>query len=74
MSRFVQVVLSNAVEGREKEYDEWHDGVHIPRVMRVPGCVSAERFRINGIEKRSRSKHQSRTPYTWEHAERAIHS
>ena len=66
MSRFVEVVLSNAVEGREKKYGEWHDGVHIPGVMRVPGCASTERFRINGIEERSRSKHQSRTPYRWD--------
>ena len=38
------VVLTNAVEGREDEYNEWYDDVHLDDVLAVPGFVAAQRF------------------------------
>lgn len=46
MARSIYVVLSNAVPGRENEYNEWYDNVHLPDAVAVPGVVSAERFRV----------------------------
>lgn len=46
--RHLLLVLSNAVEGREQECDEWYAETHIPEVCALPGFVGARRFRLNG--------------------------
>lgn len=40
------IVLSNAVAGRDAEYNEWYEHTHLPDVLRNPGFVSAERFKL----------------------------
>jgi len=42
--KFVQVVFSNPVEGKEDEFNEWYDNVHVPELLAVPGMVSATRY------------------------------
>jgi hypothetical protein len=42
--RHVLLVLSEAVEGREDEYNDWYDNVHLVEVLEVPGFVAAQRF------------------------------
>ena len=42
--RSVLVVLTAPVPGREDEYHEWYDRVHLADVLDVPGVVSAARF------------------------------
>ncbi|MCB8885622.1 hypothetical protein BIS17_07845, partial [Bordetella pertussis] len=44
MPRHKLVVLTNPVEGREQEFDDWYMNTHMPDVMRVPGFVSGQRF------------------------------
>ncbi len=41
------VVRSNAVEGREAEFNEWYTNVHLPEVMALEGLLSAERFELD---------------------------
>jgi hypothetical protein len=48
MARYTFVVFSDAVEGREDEYNEWYDGRHLGDVLNVPGFVSARRFLVAG--------------------------
>ncbi len=45
MPSFTLVVLSNPVEGREDEYNDWYTNAHLADVLGVPGVVSAQRFR-----------------------------
>jgi hypothetical protein len=45
MARYAFFVLSNPVAGREAEYNEWYDTMHLPDVLKVPGIVAAQRFR-----------------------------
>ncbi|NIE64400.1 DUF4286 family protein [Burkholderia sp. Ax-1719] len=45
MPKFTYVVLTNAVPGKEQEFDQWYSGQHVPDVLRVPGVLSAQRFR-----------------------------
>ena len=40
-------VYSNPVEGREAEYNDWYDGVHITEVLEVDGFVGCQRFRVD---------------------------
>ena len=44
MDRYKMVVLTNPVEGREQEYNDWYDGRHLDDVLRCPGFVGAQRF------------------------------
>lgn len=46
MARFHYVILSQAVPGREAEFDSWYDDTHLADVVRVDGVVSARRFNI----------------------------
>jgi len=46
MPQYKLVVLSEAVPGREQEYDDWYTGRHLADVLRVPGFVAAQRFRL----------------------------
>ena len=46
MARFVFVVNTNPVEGREDEYNDWYSNRHLADVLAVPGVVSARRFAI----------------------------
>lgn len=38
------VALSDPVDGREEEYNDWYQNRHIPDILDVPGFVSARRF------------------------------
>lgn len=40
------IVLSNAMPGREAEYNRWYDEMHLPDVLRNPGFRSAQRFKL----------------------------
>lgn len=46
MSKYIFVVLTNAAGGRDGEFNEWYNRRHIPDVLRVPGFVAAQRFRL----------------------------
>lgn len=40
------LTFSDPVSGREAEYDDWYQNVHLPQVCRLPGIRSAQRFRL----------------------------
>ena len=46
MAKHTFLVLTNPVEGKDKEYNEWYTNQHIPDVVSVPGIVAAQRFRL----------------------------
>jgi hypothetical protein len=46
MARYTFVVLSESVEGREDEYNDWYTNRHLADVLRVDGFVAAQRFRL----------------------------
>lgn len=50
MARYKILVLSNPVDERDDEFNDWYDNVHLPDVFRVPGVVGAERFRMRSGE------------------------
>lgn len=39
------VVMSRATAGREDEYNEWYQNVHLGELVALPGFKSARRFR-----------------------------
>jgi len=40
------LVYSNAREGRDEEFNEWYDRVHLPDLLSIPGVKSASRYRV----------------------------
>ncbi len=46
MSRYLLLVLTNASEGRDDEFNDWYTNVHLGDVLKVDGFVAAQRFRL----------------------------
>jgi hypothetical protein len=46
MARYQYVILSRSVEGEQEKFERWYDEVHLADVLKVPGVVSARRFRV----------------------------
>ena len=44
--RKIQLVYSNPVPGMEDEFNEWYSSRHVHEILRVPGYLSAQRFRV----------------------------
>jgi hypothetical protein len=44
VARYKLIALSNAKDGREAEFNDWYDNVHLPDMLKIPGVVSGERF------------------------------
>ena len=46
MARYQYVVMTNAVEGRDAEFNEWYTNIHLKEVLEVPGFTAATRYRV----------------------------
>ena len=44
MSKHLLLVLANAAEGRDDEFNAWYTDQHLADVLKVPGITSAQRF------------------------------
>jgi hypothetical protein len=55
MGRFVFVVQTDPAPGRDREYNEWYDQIHLKEVCSFPGFVGARRFRL--VEGEGRNKY-----------------
>jgi len=45
MPRYKLVVLSSPLEGREADYNDWYQNIHMRQVMAIPGFESGQRYR-----------------------------
>lgn len=50
--RHVFVVLTNAKEGQDDEFNTWYTDQHVPDVTAIPGIVSAQRFELSEAQLR----------------------
>jgi hypothetical protein len=46
VAQYCFVVISDALPEREEEFNAWYDQVHLADVLRVPGFVAAQRFKL----------------------------
>lgn len=46
MPRYKLLVMTKPVEGREQEYNDWYQNVHLHDVVAIPGYTSAQRYRL----------------------------
>jgi hypothetical protein len=35
---------------QDAEFNEWYEGTHIPEVLRVPGVLSAQRYKVRQLD------------------------
>ncbi len=40
------IVFTNAAEGRDEEFNDWYDNVHVPEILALGPFVSAQRYRV----------------------------
>lgn len=45
---YVWVVQTSPVEGREDDFNDWYDNVHLPDILAIPGVESGRRFHVLG--------------------------
>jgi hypothetical protein len=46
MPNYKMVIFTSPVDGREKEYNDWYQNIHLGEVIAIPGIKSAQRFRL----------------------------
>lgn len=44
--RYTMVVLTNAKEGKDEEFNQWYTNRHLHDVLATPGFVRAQRFQL----------------------------
>ena len=56
----VLVVFTDPVEGREADFNEWQDKVHVPDVLTIPGYLSAQRYKLSNAQFSTSGQQRSR--------------
>jgi hypothetical protein len=46
MAKYRMIAFSRPIEGRENDYNEWYQNVHMPQVVSLDGFVSARRYKL----------------------------
>ncbi len=49
MGTYRYIVLTNPVEGREDEYNDWYSNIHLPDLVAIPGFTAAQRFKATDL-------------------------
>lgn len=52
MPKYNLIALTNAVPGREDEFNDWYTNIHLADVLKLPGVVAAQRFRMSDTQHR----------------------
>ncbi len=63
MARHSMLVLINAKEGREDEFNRWYEDVHLSDILAVPGFIAARRFEASATQMTGAAKHRYMTLY-----------
>jgi len=46
MPYYKLIVLSDPLDNRDSEFNDWYDNIHLSDVLKVDGIVAAQRFRL----------------------------
>jgi len=53
MEKYVMFVMTNCVPGTDAEFNDWYDRIHLPDVLKVPGVVAAQRYKLTTEQRRT---------------------
>jgi hypothetical protein len=45
--KYKMVVFTNAVEGKDKEFNDWYQNTHLKQIVSIKSFVQAQRFRFH---------------------------
>lgn len=45
--KYKLVVFTNAVEGKDKEFNDWYQNTHLAQIVSIKSFVQAQRFRFH---------------------------
>lgn len=51
VAKFKLLGFTKPAEGREDEYNQWYSETHLPDLLKIPGIVTAQRFRLSKTQK-----------------------
>lgn len=51
MPRYKIIVLLNAVEGQDDQFNRWFTEVHLPDALKIPGFLNGQRFRLTELQR-----------------------
>ncbi|PXY33318.1 DUF4286 family protein [Prauserella endophytica] len=57
------VIYSSALAGRDEEFNEWYDTVHLKEVLEIPGVTSGTRYRVRSAGRGPLPEHRYATVY-----------
>lgn len=46
MPKYRMIALTRPIEGKDAEYNEWYQNVHMPEVVSMKGFTGARRFKL----------------------------
>ena len=52
MPKFNLFALTNPTDGRDEEFNDWYTNVHLTDVLKLPGVVAAQRYRLGDVQHR----------------------
>jgi len=50
MTKYIWAVLTNAEDGADAGFNRWYDDVHLPDLLRVPGIMAAQRYKLAAVQ------------------------
>ena len=54
MKRYTLVVMTNALDNRDDEFNNWYSSVHMLDMLKVPGFKSARRLSLSDVQNPAR--------------------
>ena len=52
MPKYNLIALTNAVPGQDDAFNDWYSNVHLADVLKLPGVVAAQRYRMSATQHR----------------------
>ena len=46
MAQYLVLIKSNAVKGREADYERWYNDIHLPEILARDGFTGGQQFRV----------------------------
>jgi hypothetical protein len=46
MARHLVITHTRPLEGKDAEFNDWYDNIHLAEVLKVEGFVTAQRYRV----------------------------
>ena len=52
MPKYNLIALTNPIEGRDAEFNDWYTNVHLADVLKLPGVTAAQRYKLADVQHR----------------------